>query len=362
MKEIESIRNSVNKIDKEIIALIEKRLDLASEILIKKLALNLSGFSPDRETEVMSILQNMSSDKLSTDDLRRIFAEIISVCRKVESDEKMIVFGEKYGLCHNCVRSQYGKTIPLSFRYKWKQIVSDVRENHKSFVSVLFQPGNNDFTSIFDDLLAERFRIVAESHQITKFSLVSKSCENLFDLSEILIPREFRHSLIEWIGSLNISAKITICNFEEEAYENLLESKSIAAILPQDIALDAPLNFLKKDIIPADTFPLRLLTLSASRRDHHGKSDISSSQGTFLIANNSDTNNLPSILQTIEKSDFAVTAVTSFQISNKPFKNVFWIDVTKNENLSSVEDKILSIKKANQFSSFLGFYKSVKCF
>ncbi|MBF0542809.1 MAG: chorismate mutase [Candidatus Riflebacteria bacterium] len=358
MSDMENLRGEIDKIDEAIINLIDSRAEIAEKIFKEKLEIGLPTFSPKRETQIIDFISKFQSKRVTKEDLRNIFLEIVSACRKLGVDEKLVIYGEKFGLSHNAARIQYGKPIPMTFKWQWRQVLSTLDEKSAPSAFIAFDIRNPDFSLLLEDFISGKIRIVSESLQIPKFALVSKSCKSFFDVSEILIPREFFQMLREWANSLNIPVKITLCNYEEEAFENLLESRPIAAILPQQIAQDQDLNCLQSEIIPSDKFALRFLTIS--NWDKKSEYEMDSSKGTLLVASNSSSSDILNVCEILKSSDFLLSEIYSFHFFDKPFNKIFWIDfenVLKKGNISNI---INQIKKTNPFVAFAGFYHSVK--
>ena len=81
-KNLEFLRNEIDKIDKEIVDLIKKRVSLVTEVGKTKLKEKKRIYVPEREANIFKKLSDYSD--LSANDIKNFYTEIISFCRKFE--------------------------------------------------------------------------------------------------------------------------------------------------------------------------------------------------------------------------------------------------------------------------------------
>lgn len=84
MEQIDKLRNRIDGIDRKILKLIEKRVDLAKNIgrIKKKNGLKIS--DSEREREVIENV--LSSSNIDKDFLKKLFRLIIKYCKDEEKD------------------------------------------------------------------------------------------------------------------------------------------------------------------------------------------------------------------------------------------------------------------------------------
>ncbi len=82
MPEVKELRKRIDKIDREIVRLLEKRIGIAKEIGRLKRDTGAEIFDPEREREV---LENISdSTKINREFVRNLFGSIIEYCKNEE--------------------------------------------------------------------------------------------------------------------------------------------------------------------------------------------------------------------------------------------------------------------------------------
>ncbi|MWV62227.1 bifunctional chorismate mutase/prephenate dehydratase [Helicobacter saguini] len=94
---LSKIRNNIDKIDKEIITLLNSRFKYVKEIGEIKLKNNASIYRPDREKEIIKKLtataRDCSLENINTQIIEAIFYEIFSIARNLESPQKVAFLG-----------------------------------------------------------------------------------------------------------------------------------------------------------------------------------------------------------------------------------------------------------------------------
>ena len=94
MNDLSKIRGLIDKLDKEIIKLLNERGKLAKKIKnVKAQSNNTNIFRPEREAQILRSLAKSNKGPLSDDNLRSIFREIISSCLSLEKKLKVCCLG-----------------------------------------------------------------------------------------------------------------------------------------------------------------------------------------------------------------------------------------------------------------------------
>ena len=84
---LKEIRNEIDKNDKDLVDLLNKRFLLAATAQKVKSFLNLEKISPDREVEIVNKIINLINNPLTEESARKIFLVILQESRKIEIDD-----------------------------------------------------------------------------------------------------------------------------------------------------------------------------------------------------------------------------------------------------------------------------------
>src|SRR5262249_34014987 len=91
--DIQSLRDQIDALDREIVARLNQRAELARQIGIRKAEQQLQTFAPGREQEVLAQVTAANSGPLPDRALQSIYCEIVSACRALEKPLTIAYWG-----------------------------------------------------------------------------------------------------------------------------------------------------------------------------------------------------------------------------------------------------------------------------
>lgn len=104
MKDLNVIREEIDAVDKEIVALYEKRMHLAEDVAAFKIANNKNVYDRAREEEKLATLSSLVEDEFSKQGIVELFEQIMSTSRKKQYRllaEKGLIDDLSYESCEN---------------------------------------------------------------------------------------------------------------------------------------------------------------------------------------------------------------------------------------------------------------------
>ena len=84
MNELENLREKIDSIDKEMIALFEKRMDIVADIAAYKIKNNLPVLNQNREDIVVSKVKSTVKNKDYTDSATNLIKDIMEISKKFQ--------------------------------------------------------------------------------------------------------------------------------------------------------------------------------------------------------------------------------------------------------------------------------------
>ncbi len=87
---LENLRQEIDRVDKEIISLLNKRALFSLQILQEKKKLNLPIYNQQREEQVLQNVMEENKGPLPDEQIKSIFHVIIESCRILEQNQKGI--------------------------------------------------------------------------------------------------------------------------------------------------------------------------------------------------------------------------------------------------------------------------------
>jgi chorismate mutase / prephenate dehydratase len=107
MSSKEEIRNSIDKIDGQILKLLSKRAGLAKSITQFKTVY----YDPKREREIMKRLFELNGGPLDNDAVRAIYREIIGACRDLQRPLTVAYLGPRATFSHAAAITKFGSSV-----------------------------------------------------------------------------------------------------------------------------------------------------------------------------------------------------------------------------------------------------------
>lgn len=82
---IDTLRSQVNAVDRQLLTSINERASLAFKIGKAKAALGKDVYDPERERAVLARLVELNEGPLDKGAIEEVFAQIITICREIQS-------------------------------------------------------------------------------------------------------------------------------------------------------------------------------------------------------------------------------------------------------------------------------------
>nr|NIL99298.1 chorismate mutase [Planctomycetales bacterium] len=105
------LRKRIDRLDRQILELINERAGLAHQIGQLKDAVGETIYAPGREEEVLARAVQLSQGPLSEQCIRAVFREIISGSRAIEKILRVAFLGPFYSYSHLAAIHRFGQTV-----------------------------------------------------------------------------------------------------------------------------------------------------------------------------------------------------------------------------------------------------------
>src|SRR5262249_33552321 len=105
------LRSEIDRLDKELVALLNRRAEIAAQIGQVKQRQGLEIWSPAREEEVLARALESSQGPLPAETLRLIFRELMSGSRAMQRTLRVGCLGPKYSYSHLAAVAKFGNAV-----------------------------------------------------------------------------------------------------------------------------------------------------------------------------------------------------------------------------------------------------------
>jgi chorismate mutase/prephenate dehydratase len=147
---LRSLRTQIDRLDIQILKLVNERAAHAAEIGQLKNDHGAEVFTPAREEEVLHHVLETNKGPLPSDTIRAIFREIISGSRALQKKLKVAYLGPEYSFSHLAAVEQFGHSVEFVKVGSIAAVFEEVQRGHVEFGVVPLENSTNG--SIADTL------------------------------------------------------------------------------------------------------------------------------------------------------------------------------------------------------------------
>jgi chorismate mutase/prephenate dehydratase len=130
---IKSLRTQIDKLDLQILKLVNERADSAAEIGSLKNETSADVFNPVREEEVIKNVLDASKGPLDEITIRAIFREIISGSRALQKIVKVAYLGPEYSYSHLAAVERFGHAVEYMRVGSIMSVFEEVNRSHVDY-------------------------------------------------------------------------------------------------------------------------------------------------------------------------------------------------------------------------------------
>src|SRR5438094_7981657 len=133
LAQIRSLRNAIDKLDLQILKLVNERADAAGDIGKLKSETSSEVFDPVREEEVLKNVIEASKGPLDEITIRAIFREIISGARALQKIIKVTYLGPEYSYSHLAAVERFGHDVEYMRVGSILSVFEEVNRSHVDY-------------------------------------------------------------------------------------------------------------------------------------------------------------------------------------------------------------------------------------
>ena len=377
MELLEDYRVEIDKIDREITQLLEKRMNVAKAISKYKMENNMQIFHPDREKMVIEknkgYLENKEYEELVEsfyDNLmylsrlvqqKEIYPENKIYTKPYKNDRENLVVGYQgvAGSFGNEAMLKYFKNIKEAKSYeKFEEVFKAVESGEIEYGILPVENSSTGGIGTVEDLLKEyNLYIVGEECIKISQNLVGIKGATVDDIKEVYShPQGFEQStkffdkhknynLIPYSNTA-ISAKLV----------SDLKDKSKAAIASERAAKLYDLKIIKKDVNDLKNNYTRFIVIG---RDL--ECDETCDKVSILFSVEDTSGGLYNLIRDIKEFGLNMSKIESRPNRNNPWNYIIFVDFDGNLFDENIKQAVNVIARNSKYFKLLGCYRDIKC-
>ncbi len=378
---LEECREEIDSIDKELVALFVKRMNVAKEVAEYKKETGKAIYDAERERQLLEKVEDAAGEEFG-DYTRRLYSSILELSRNYQSKSLAI----SSGLSANIIKAT--KETPQLFPEKAVVACQGVEGAHssaacqkifekpsimycQSFESVfqavesglcsygvvpLENSSAGSVTEIYNLMSSHKFSIVRSTKMQIQHNLLAKKGTKIEDIREVYSHPQAISQSEEFISSLGKGVKVTECANTALAAKMVAESDrtDIAAISSELCASQYSLEIIKPRIQNTNNNYTRFICFSKKLEIYPGADRTS-----LLIKTPHRAGALYSVIANFYSLGINIIKLESRPIPESDFEFMFYFDI----DVSVYSDKLPAIIDLLEYSlgteniKYLGSYR-----
>ncbi len=350
---LSNLRETLDKIDRDIIKLLHKRIDIVYKVKKIKKNQNLSIYQAEREKSILNNLLKINAGIFPEDSLVSIYNEIFSVSRKIQSDIRIGFLGPAATYTHLAAEKSFGAQANYIPLYSIKDIFVELEAGQIDYGIVPIENSTEGVVGYTLDLLTDfNLYILNEIYLEIFHNVISRDK----DLSKIKVLYSHPQAIGQcrtFIENSLRNVKIIETSSTAEAAKRVLEKKHSAAIAGKLAAQIYKLNILAEKINDNLNNFTRFLILGKTPNKINQKIKYK----TSLICGIKDKPGaLFELLHPFRKFKINMSKIESRPTRKKAWEYMFFIDFIGKISDSKVKNALKLIDKNTTYLKILGSY------
>lgn len=384
--DLSECRKEIDKIDKELVELFERRMNVAIKVAEYKIENNIPILNEAREAEVIENNVNRLNNKEYSKLTEKFFANLMELSRSLQGER----FNSNKDISRDLIEENISNNeskitldnIKIGYQgvkgsFSEEAMIKYFGENHtttdyEEFEDVFLALKNNEIdygivpiensctgaiTTVYDLLAKYGLYIVGEECIKIDQNLIGVKGTKIEDIKEVYShPQGFEQSM-EFLSSCNNLKLIPFHNTAISAkYISELNDKSKAAIASLRAAEIYGLDVIKKAINDRDNNHTKFIIIGRKLESSNECNKI-----TVVFSLDDKSGTLYNLLRHFAENNINMIKIESRPSKNEPWQYLLYVDFEGNVESEDVKKAIKLIEGKSEYFKLLGNYKKVSC-
>lgn len=351
MNELDKFRNNIDRIDDEILKLLNKRAGYVLEIGNIKRNKKVKFYKPERERQILERITRDNTGPFPNDALKAIYREILSASLSLEEPLKVTCLGPLATFTHLAALRHFGSSASFVPVDSIKKVFENVETGKAEYGVVPIENSNEGVVSYTLDMFMDsELKVVAEIILEVSHNLLSKQT----DRSKIKKIYSHPQALAQcrgWLES-NMPGVLTKESTSTSKAAELASKDATASAIASELAARIyDLNILERNIEDSRHNVTRFLVIS---KDFPPKSGDDKTSIMFSIKDRPGS--LYEILLPFKKANINLTKIESRPSKRRAWEYIFFVDMEGHIEDKKVKKALDSLKEDCLYLKILGSY------
>lgn len=347
---IASLRAKIDRLDQQLVKLINERAQLALAIGEVKNTTGASAYAPAREDEVLCRVLSLSKGPLSERCVRAVFRELISGSRALEKELRVAYLGPAYSYSHLAAIHRFGQSVELVPVSSIGAVFEEINQRHTDFGLVPIENSTDgrvaDTLEMFTRMPA---RICGEVQLRIHHNLLGKCSRS--EVEEVYSKPQALSQCRNWLARHLPAARLVEVTSTSTAAQVAQDKPGAAAIASLQAGVRYGLDVLAADIEDNKDNLTRFAVIGdeTGARSGHDKCSL-----MFEVAH--EPGALADAMNVFRRGKLNLTWIESFPIARPEGGYMFFVELEGHEAEPRVKRAIAALARKAVRLSVLGSY------
>jgi chorismate mutase/prephenate dehydratase len=347
-------RAAIDKLDKDIVALLNERTRHVLEIGAIKLSANEEIYAPHRELAVLDRVCKSNKGPITNDSLRAIYREIMSSALSLEKTMTIAYFGPEATFTHQAAIKKFGSSLNYSPHKTIADVFTEVSKRRADYGVVPVENSTEGMvTHTLDMLVESELKIVSQIVLRIQQCLISNS--KMGDLKKIYSHPQPIAQCRHYLQTHLPNVELVETSSTTRAAELAAREKGCAAIASALAAERYGLEILEKDIQDSSSNATRFYVLGRQCSPPTGQDRTS-----LMLSIADKVGALHRALTPFDKYKLNMTRIESRPNKKKAWEYFFFVDCDGHFQDPKVARALVEIEKECTFVKVLGSYPNAE--
>lgn len=350
-KNLEAIRREIDELDSQLLALVNRRADLAKKVAeVKNDAGSARYYRPEREAEVLRSLVEGNDGPLPGEHIARIFQEIVSACRALQKPLAVAYLGPEGTFSEGAALKHFGHAIDSRPVDSIADVFRQVESGGGDYGVVPIENSTEGVVGQTLDMFVSSELSICGEVELRIHHCLMAGQGSLADVAKIYSHQQSFAQCRRWLAANLPQAEREAVSSNAEAARRAAES-GCAAIAGEGAADDYRLRVLASNIEDEPGNTTRFVVIGRQVAGATGRDKTS-----VLFSSKDRPGALYELLQSFKKRDINMTRIESRPSRRGNWSYLFYVDFDGHVADANVGAALAELRELAPFFKSLGSY------
>ncbi len=355
-KDLAQLRTEIDAVDRDLLALLNRRASLANEVGDLKRAEGSVVFRPEREAQVINGLQEHNPGPLKDENVATIWREIMSACRALEAPQRVAYLGPAGTFSEQAAVQFFGSSIEHVPCVSFDEVFQAAAAGTAQFGVVPVENSTEGVvTRSLDLLLTSPLHIVGEISLLVRHHLLRKGEGSLKGIEAVLAHPQALAQCQGWLSKHLPGAERRAVSSNAEGARLAATNPAWAAIASDragtEFGLHIAAHAIQDDAFNRTRFAVVCLPQTLAAPQASGKDCVS-----LVVSVPNRPGAVHDILVPLKQHGVSMTRFESRPARSGQWEYFFYIDVEGHPSQPHVAAALEDLRRLCAFYKVLGTY------